>query len=832
MAGKDLVDTAVDMDDVCVVSDVWTYAWGVFLLGCGVGILLAVAMVVLVAWWYLAPQWETTPSSNARHWAGDARRVDEEVVEESDEQCLSTTGVKIAWWDEELDQDVQESPETTSLSLQGNKLHVGTAQYVLLGCKVRLAPRAKRRGPWWPRAPILITFPSMHESTSEQTTDLAEQITEESADREQPNQEKAECSEPAKHPTACLALFLDTPNRKERWYTHLRLASGQVPRAFAVEEEFLGFSGCMLGQSSTYALKTKTRLSGEEENQKKDGGSGEAEDHATSNTPEVEELQGNEQSGDLWVDVEDTFANDAETALNLMLARLYFDATRSQKCRSAMRAKMQRKLSRLAMPEWLAPLRVVDLRFPRVPPRFTQVKVIHRENGKGRKMGVDASDDEEPTWRLGAWMEAEPGTVLTVETSVDWRRSSKEKKEGSTHSESNIEETGSDEPDKKSSGRRAWTDSFAASLHRISLRLELQVGALQGPMEIWIPDPPCDGLFWRFSEKPRLELEAHPKLGRLRLFGRKRLAQKVSAWIAKRLEKEMGKAVVAPGAAAVRVPALVGVDRIEDMDWLDSDNEEDGGEAEDASATPKAKMFAGSSGAKSRSLKAAIPKPKKEKKVKKKRRGSAEGESIFLAEQWQGKYRPKKGKEKRGGKSPTHRRKKTWEEIEEEQEKNEVQEWMKREESMSGMHEWGNGIPVMEGEVESCSSDDRLEYEEIKAATSSTTSQSSNDEIDDYCTDEEVDEEFVQARDIPAEEYKQSRGAGSTGNAANRSLRVRGGFSKMRSSFASMLRRNLSLETHKHRAEELSKMLKNKFGKHSLEAERVSHQEFEHEKEE
>lgn len=831
MAGKDLEDTAMDMDDVCVVTDVWKYAWGVFLLGCGVGILLAMAMVVLVAWWYLAPEWETTPSSNTRHWAGDTRSLDEDVVEESAEQCLSTTGVKIAWWDEELDQDVQESPETTSLSLQGNKLHVGTAQYVLLGCKVRLAPRAKKRGPWWPRAPILITFPSAHETTSEHTKDVAERMTEESADREESDRDKPECSKPAKHPTTCLALFLETPNRKERWYTHLRLASGQVPRAFAVEEEFLGFSGCMWGQSSAYALKSRKRLSGQEENRNQDGGSGEVEDPAASNSPEIGDLQSNKQNGGLWVDVEDKFANDAETALNLMLARLYFDATRSQKCRTVMRAKMQRKLSRLAMPEWLAPLRVVDLRFPRVPPRFTQVKVIHKQNGNDWAMGSDACNEEEPIWRLGAWVEAEPGTVLTVETSVDWRRSSKEKREGSTQSESNIEETGSDEPDKQKSGRGAWTDSFAASLHRISLRLELQVGALQGPMEVWIPDPPCDGLFWRFSEKPHLELEAHPKLGSLRLFGRKKLAQKVSAWIAKRLEKEMGKAVVAPGAAAVRVPALVGVDRIEDMDWLDSDKE-DGGEAEEAPATQKPKMFAGSSGKKSRSVKAAVPKLKKEKKAKKKRRGSAEGESIFLAEQWQGKYRPKKDKEKRKGNSPTHRRKKTWEEIEEEQEKNEVQEWMKREESMSGMHEWGNGIPVMEGEVESCSSDDCLQDKEIKAATSSSTSQSSNGEMDDSCTDDEVYDELVQARDIPSEEYKQSRGAGSTENAASTSFRVRGGFSKMRSNFASLLRRNLSLETHKHRAEELSKVLRSKFGKHSSETGRVSHQEFEHEKEE
>uniref|UniRef100_A0A6U9S6C1 SMP-LTD domain-containing protein n=1 Tax=Picocystis salinarum TaxID=88271 RepID=A0A6U9S6C1_9CHLO len=437
------------MDDACVVTDVWKYAWGVFLLGCGVGILLAMAMVVLVAWWYLAPKWETTPSSNTRHWAGDARRLDDDVVEESAEQCLSTTGVKIAWWDEELDQDVQESPETTSLSLQGNKLHVGTAQYVLLGCKVRLAPRAKKRGPWWPRAPILINFPSVHECTSEHTKDVAEQSTEEIADREESDEDKPECRDPAKYPTTCLALFLDTPNRKERWYTHLRLASGQVPRAFAVEEEFLGFSGCMWGQSSTYALKSRKRLSGGEENQKQDGSSGEVEDHAASNAPEVGDLQANIQKGATWVDVEDKFANDAETALNLMLARLYFDATRSQKCRSVMRAKMQRKLSRLAMPDWLAPLRVVDLRFPRVPPRFTQVKVIHRVNGNDRKMGVDAFDDGEPTWRLGAWVEAEPGTVVTVETSVDWRRSSKEKKEGSTRSDSSVKGTGSEEPKKK-----------------------------------------------------------------------------------------------------------------------------------------------------------------------------------------------------------------------------------------------------------------------------------------------------------------------------------------------------------------------------------------------
>lgn len=831
------------MDGVCVDRDDWTTSWGTFLLGVGMGTVFALAMVVLAALWYLAPQWETTPTSTARHWAGRKNEGKDGREEDGAEERLSTKGVKIAWWDEEHDQDVQESPEPTSLSLQGNRLYVGSAQYVLLGCKVRLAPRAKKRGPWWPRAPILVSFPFMRDKDSEHAGERSALVEKGSAGGGETDATRTEWNTSTGYPTACLALFLDTPNEKERWYTYLRVASGQVPRALSLQEEFHGFSGCVLGQNGTNSLKTRRRRSDAPTDDPgvqvrrqgtRPGGSNDLENRAFADATASNEGETNNGSGDVWVDVEDRFANDAETAFNLLLARLYFDATRSRRSRRGMRTKMQRKLSRLAMPDWLAPLRVVDLRFPRVPPRFTQVTVLRTEQEGDREGGLTTDNLVEPTWRVGAWMEAEPGTIVTVETSVDWRKSSKDKEQsGSPRSGSNVEDAGSEEePEKERGTKGAWTANFAASLHRIPLRLELQVGALQGPMELWIPNPPSDGLFWRFSEKPHLELQAHPKLGRLRLFGRKKLAQKVSAWIARRLEREMGKAVVAPGAAAVRVPALVGVDRLEDMDWLDSEVEEEVQEDDDGSSTlPRKKMSLGTSWVKGGTEKATGSKAKKERRVKIKRRRSAEGESIFLAEQWQGKYKPEKGKDPQQENPPTHRRKKTWEEIEEEQEKDEVREWMKREESMSGMHEWGNGIPVMEGEVESGSSEDLLDHEEIKAATSSGTSASSDGDPEEYYTEEEDDESFVQVRHVPPAELKRGGAVFGSGNATSRSFRVREGFSKVRLGLAGLLRKNLSLESHKHRAEELSKKLTNKFGRRSTEMERAPHEQVEHNRE-
>jgi hypothetical protein len=294
-----------------------------------------------------------------------------------------------------------------------------------------------------------------------------------------------------------------------------------------------------------------------------------------------------------------------EQFANALLARAAFDLARNPAFAELLRARVQRQLARLRLPDWVRSLEAVAVEPGAAAPSVANLAALPAPDAGAlapalvcdfRYAGaftvtVEARVDvrDAPAW--GALDRALDrvegrggggGGSGGLAASADGAASASAGSLGGASAELEAEDDGEELAEGDGSEAAASANSpsggggalvgalrggAARSLRRLAaatadrvaaapLRVRVTVALLEGAVVLWAPPPPGDRLFYAFLSPPSLTLRAAPQLAdrALRVAAH---ASRVSRWIAGRLEAAFSNQLVFPSGGELLVPGMM-----------------------------------------------------------------------------------------------------------------------------------------------------------------------------------------------------------------------------------------------------------------------------------
>ncbi|KAK9817962.1 hypothetical protein WJX72_004986 [[Myrmecia] bisecta] len=305
-----------------------------------------------------------------------------------------------------------------------------------------------------------------------------------------------------------------------------------------------------------------------------------------------------------------------EHAINMLLARLAFDLLRSPDFRAEVKARIQKKVNELRMPDYVHNLEVESIDLGHAVPAIRNLRGLPSPTAAiwpqamfeleyDGNITVELKTRVEPrdgqAWAqfdksLARWegdsmdhtstvRRSDSGSTTLVQTGVtspvdsDGEASDSEGGAASNDVErsSKSEDAATNKGGKKKlggrfmgmlplrkrfvQGIRQLAESTADSISKMQLRMRLNVKSLKGTLVVWLPPPPGDRLWYSFITVPELEIEAKPLVaGRFLKYSAQ--AVRVSQWIASKAQSSMAKNLVFPSCNDFVIPGLLAVDHI------------------------------------------------------------------------------------------------------------------------------------------------------------------------------------------------------------------------------------------------------------------------------